>query len=74
MALWWKHREILGAINVDQGTSLRRQRDVIDEHRALIRAVQDHDENAAAALIARHVHGSGRHIIDRMRTERFATV
>ena len=67
VALWWKHREILRAINVDHGTSLRRQRDVVTEHRDLIRAVKDHDDDAAAALIARHVHGSGRHIIDRMR-------
>lgn len=70
VALWWKHREILRAINVDQGTSLSRQRDVVAEHRALIKAVKDHDEDAAAAMIARHVHGSGRHIIDRMRAER----
>lgn len=69
MALWWKHREILRAINVDHGTSLRRQRDVIEEHRALIQAVKDHDEDRAAALIARHVQGSGRHIIDRMRAQ-----
>ena len=67
VGLWWKHREILRAINVNHGTSLRRQRDVIEEHRALIRAVKDHDEDAAAAMIARHVLGSGRHIIDRMR-------
>jgi len=69
MALWWKHREILRAINVDQGTSLRRQRDVIEEHRALIQAVKDHDEDRAASVIAQHVQGSGRHIIDRMRAQ-----
>lgn len=67
VGLWWKHREILRAINVNHGTSLRRQRDVIDEHRGLICAIRDHDEDAAAAMIARHVDGSGRHIIDRMR-------
>ncbi len=70
LALWWKHREILHAINVDHGTSLRRQRDVIDEHRDLILAVKAHDEDRAAAIIARHVLGSGRHIIDRMRAGR----
>lgn len=73
VALWWKHREILRAINVDHGTSLRRQRDIIAEHRDLIRAVKDHDEDVAAAIIARHVHGSGRHIIDRMRADRAST-
>lgn len=70
LALWWKHREILRTINVDHGTSLRRQRDVIEEHRALIQAVKDHDEDRAADVIARHVQGSGRHIIDRMRAQR----
>jgi DNA-binding GntR family transcriptional regulator len=73
LALWWRHREILRAINVDHGTSLRRQRDVIEEHRALIQAVKDHDEDRAAEAIARHVQGSGRHIIDRMRAQRART-
>lgn len=68
--LWWKHREILRVINIDQGTSLRRQRDVIEEHRALIAALKAHDEERAGEIITRHVRGSGVHIIDRLRAER----
>jgi DNA-binding GntR family transcriptional regulator len=68
--LWWKHREILRVINIGQGTSLKRQRDVLEEHKALIAALKEHDEERAAGIIARHVRGSGIHIIDRMRAEK----
>jgi DNA-binding GntR family transcriptional regulator len=71
--LWWRHREILHAINVGHGISLRRQRDVIDEHRALIQALREHDEARTVALITRHIQGSGRHIIERMRVNRATT-
>ena len=81
IALWWKHREILHAINVDLGSSLRRQcdvitehRDLITEHRDLIQAVKAHDEDHAAAIVARHVMGSGRHIVDRMRSGRAKSI
>lgn len=70
--LWWRKRMILTGINKDHGISLRRQRAVIEEHRGLIAALRDHDEDRAAALIAQHVQGSGRHIIDRLRSERAA--
>lgn len=68
--LWWRKRMILTEINKDHGISLRRQRAVIEEHRALIAALRDHDEDRATALIVQHVQGSGRHIIDRLRSER----
>jgi DNA-binding GntR family transcriptional regulator len=68
--LWWRKRMILTGINKDHGISLRRQRAVIEEHRALIAALRDHDETRATALIVQHVQGSGRHIIDRLRSER----
>ena len=68
--LWWRKRTILTGINRDHGISRRRQREVLDEHRALIAALRAHDEDLAAALISRHVHGAGRHITDRMRSER----
>jgi DNA-binding GntR family transcriptional regulator len=68
--LWWRKRTILTGINRDRGISLRRQREVLDEHRSLIAALRAHDEDRAAALIAQHVKGAGRHIIDWMRSER----
>jgi DNA-binding GntR family transcriptional regulator len=67
--LWWRKRTILTGINRNHGTSMRRQRDVVAEHRALIAALIAHDEERAAATIVRHVQGAGRHIIDRMRSE-----
>lgn len=68
--LWWRKRTILTGINRDHGIARRRQREVIDEHRALIAALRDHDEDKAATLIVQHVRGAGRHITDRMRFER----
>ena len=68
--IWWRHREILRAISIDYGTSLKRQRDVIVEHRELLAALGDHDEAAAVEVIARHVRGSGLHISDRIRMAR----
>ena len=68
--LWWRKRTILTGINRDHGISLRRQHAVIEEHRLLIAALRDHDEDRAAALVDRHVKGAGRHIIDRIRSER----
>lgn len=68
--LWWKHREILRVISVDHGTSLKRQRDVIQEHRELIAALRAHDEDKAAEIIKHHVSGSGVHIAGRMRLNR----
>ena len=65
--LWWSHREVLFAINTGQQLSLRRQREVLDEHRALIAAFKTHDEDRAAQIAGQHVCGSGRHIADRLR-------
>ena len=65
--LWWSHREVLGAINAGQQVSLRRQREVLQEHEALIAALKDHDEDRAARIISQHVQGSGKHITDRLR-------
>lgn len=67
--LWWRKRTILTGINRDHGVSLRRQRAVLDEHRRLIAALRDHDEDRAAALVVQHVQGAGRHITDRIRLE-----
>lgn len=71
--LWWKHREILHAISRRHPTSLGRQAAVMREHGEVIEAIKAHDEQAAAAIIARHVEGSGRHIIEQMRAARHTT-
>lgn len=68
--LWWRKRTILTGINRDHMISRRRQHEVVDEHRGLIAALSAHDEDRAAALIVQHVRGAGRHITDRLRSER----
>lgn len=64
--LWWKHREILRAISRRFPTSLSRRVSVLREHRELIECIRAQDADGAAAVIARHVEGSGRHIIEQM--------
>ena len=68
--LWARHRQILWAISRHLPTSLRRQAAVLEEHRELIACVKAQDVEGAAQAIARHVSGSGRHIIERMRLAR----
>ncbi len=65
--LWWRHREILSAISRQFPTSLSRQTSVVNEHRGLIQCIKKQDADGAAAIIAQHVEGSGRHIIEHMR-------
>jgi DNA-binding GntR family transcriptional regulator len=64
--LWWKHREILRAISRRFPTSLSRRQAVVREHRALIEALRRQDADGAAAVVARHVEGSGRHVVEQM--------
>jgi DNA-binding GntR family transcriptional regulator len=64
--LWWKHREILRAISRRYPTSLSRRVAVMREHRELIERIRAQDADGAAAVVARHVEGSGRHIIEQM--------
>lgn len=64
--LWWKHREILRAISRRFPTSLSRRQAVLREHRELIEAISAQNAERAAAVVARHVEGSGRHIIEQM--------
>jgi DNA-binding GntR family transcriptional regulator len=64
--LWWKHREILRAISRRFPTSLSRRVLVLREHRELIECIRAQDADGAAAVVARHVEGSGRHIIEQM--------
>lgn len=68
--LWWKHREILRAISRRLPISLGRQATVMRDHQDVLDAIKAHDADAAAAVIARHVEGSGRHIIEQMRAAR----
>jgi DNA-binding GntR family transcriptional regulator len=65
--LWWKHREILRAISRRFPVTLARRTAVVREHRELIEHVRSQDADKAAAVIARHVEGSGRHILEQMR-------
>lgn len=64
--LWWKHREILRAISRRFPTSLSRRQSVIREHHELIERIKAQDADGAAAVVARHVEGSGRHIVEQM--------
>ncbi|MBP2550761.1 DNA-binding GntR family transcriptional regulator [Neorhizobium galegae] len=65
--LWWRHREILSAISRNFQTSLSRQTSVLNEHRELLRCIAAQDADGAARIIAQHVEGSGRHIIEHLR-------
>lgn len=72
--LWWKHREILRAISRRYPTTLARRTAVIREHRELLGHIKAQDADKAVETIARHVEGSGRHILEQMRaTQRKAT-
>jgi DNA-binding GntR family transcriptional regulator len=71
--LWWKYREVLRAVSRRYNFTLARRATVKREHRELIRLVKDGDASGAAALIAQHVEGSGRHILEQMRATSVAT-
>lgn len=68
--LWWKHREILRAISRQYPVTLARRVAVLREHRELIAEIKAGDADRAAAIIARHVEGSGKHILEQMRAGR----
>ncbi len=65
--LWWRHREVLRAISGNFLTALSRRSAVLREHRDLIEAIRVQDADRAAAIMASHVAGSGRNIIETMR-------
>ncbi len=65
--LWWKHREVLRAVSRRFNFTLARRAAILGEHRELIAHVKAGNANEAAELIARHVEGSGRHILEHMR-------
>jgi len=65
--IWWKHREVLRAVNQRFNYTLARRSQVIREHRELIGCVKAGEADKAAAVVARHVEGSGRHLLEQMR-------
>ena len=65
--LWWRHREILRALGRRFNFTLSRRAQVIRDHRELIQCVKDGDGQRAANLIAAHVDGAGRHVLEQMR-------
>jgi len=65
--LWWKHREVLRAVSRRFNFTLARRAQVLRDHRDLIALIRAQDADKAAELIARHVEGSGRHILEQMR-------
>ena len=65
--LWWKHREVLRAVARRARVKLKRRAAIMREHRELIAYVKAGEADKAAELVARHVDGSGRHILEHMR-------
>ena len=70
--LWWKHREVLRAVARRFNFTLARRAAIIREHRELIAYVKAGEADKAAELVARHVDGSGRHILEQMRARNAA--
>lgn len=68
--MWWRHREILRAIGSRVPFSRARRQAILQEHRELIACVKRQDADGAARVIARHVEGSGRHLIEQTRAAR----
>jgi DNA-binding GntR family transcriptional regulator len=66
-SLWWKHREVLRAVGRRFDFTLSRRDAILREHRELIRLTKAQDADKAAEVIARHVDGSGRHLLEQMR-------
>ncbi|MBD0413125.1 GntR family transcriptional regulator [Oryzicola mucosus] len=66
--LWWKHREVLRSVGRRFNFTLARRAQVIREHRELIAHIKAGEADEAAKLVARHVEGSGRHILEQMRS------
>lgn len=68
--LWWRHREILRAIARRFPYSMVRRKEIIIEHRLIIAKIKAHDANGAAEAVRQHILGSGRHILEHMRSAR----
>ncbi len=68
--MWWRHRDILRAIGARVPFSRARRQAILQEHRELIACVKRQDFEDAARVIAQHVEGSGRHLIEQTRATR----
>lgn len=68
--LWWRHREILRAIAKRFPYSMVRRKEIITEHRQIIERIKAHDAAGAAEAVRLHILGSGRHIVEHMRSAR----
>ena len=62
----------LSAVSRRLGFTLARRAQVLREHRELIEHVKAQDADKAAELVALHVEGSGRHILEQMRARNAA--
>jgi len=71
--MWWRHRDILGALSRHNHYARWREEAIIDEHRRLIEAVKRHDADEAARVVEMHVRGSGKHLIEQMQAKRPTT-
>lgn len=65
--LWWKHREVLRALARRYNYTISRRTQVLRDHRELIELVKEGDAERASQLIAQHVDGAGRHVLEQMR-------
>jgi DNA-binding GntR family transcriptional regulator len=68
--LWWKNREVLRAVTRRMDYTLARRAAVLRDHRELLECIKAQDADRAAETIARHVAGSGRHIVEQMRAQK----
>lgn len=68
--LWWRHREILRAIARRFPYSMVRRKEILVEHRLIIQKIKEHDASGAAEAVRMHILGSGRHIVEHMRSAR----
>jgi DNA-binding GntR family transcriptional regulator len=65
-----RHRELMRSIGRKFPNPLTRRTAVFQEHRELIDRIRAGDAAGASAVIARHVDGAGRHLIEQMSVSR----
>jgi DNA-binding GntR family transcriptional regulator len=65
--IWWKYREVLRAVTQRFTFTLARRAQILREHRELIELIKAGDAEKAAGVVARHVEGAGRHVLEHMR-------